>query len=1194
MSLNYKIEVDVKDAKARLDELNQKFDELGKSPKQGAEFFEELQDQVDEAKEALEELSEQIETVAEEVEKMPLGPERDEATRVLNQLREEYSKLQGNVAEAEGAIEAFGKQLLKGKIYQAAFMAAAYGISKAIEAITEKAREISGMIAEGFEAANKELSFQLSAYLKAQSVWKAANGDVDKLNDVLTINRDILDETGISINTINDGNQAFIDKTPGVIDAIKQRAMAFALEKAAQVAASEAAAQYLQAEEEIADKQNQRQNNWFRKTYEKIERWAYFGDWSDEEYQEMLDNEDRAIRHKYEKKANTYIDIAQNLIDQATSAFSDVEKKFDSLGLKSTSSADEEVARKKLEAEAKRKQAEIAAQVAELQARKEVLSKEERELLRRNEDMQNVLRQAKINGIENTAEREFAQMELDHKKRLQLLDREKEDYIEKLKEKAVAEYRASTPKGDYVKFAREWELTAEQKKEIDDYYNELVAIAEKAYYRSKAKLEQAQQSSRISYMKDSGIMPLVKEAIEKEYEVLMNEAAEKGDTWKWLQLNKEKKEKIWQAENASRIEYLTEYGDIREKELAITQKYDHLIEKEQDEFRKKILEQQKKTELFNLERQKGGKFYNIFRDTDRMNIVQITDAIQLAEDTIKELSEDAAGNADKIEALRSALENLKKAANDFSAVGILRSLFSTDKDNPEVTASLKSRIEGLKKAWTEMGEDARAKAVGGWASGIANSLGKAASYMKQVADASGDPRLSNAAEQLSSVAQNFSAAGQGAASGGWVGAIVAGVLDIFGQISEGIVNSEIQEIEATRYAKRWEDALADVSRKMQEVNYYSPFGERSIAKGREGARAAIESLNQYENKLKEIKEYYGINGGLADQLDIIYGGIGNYRFDEDWVNKHAREFGLGSGLSSAAVVTKHRKWGRDSVSSLQSLYPDLFDNNGEIIIDNVKKLLEAESYLNSEQNSALREQLENLVKMKEEYDAAIKAIDDSISDTFGQLASSITDVIWDSVMNGADAWEQFGKVGSDVITALGKQLIQEMVISTYLDNFKEDMRKAYMLESGTDTQTELRRIMGDIFGGLQTVLESGSEIAKGYKEWAGEHGFDLSEASERSTASKAISGVTQESFNEMSGRVTSIQLSAYNIDETTRALRDQQAELMTHTAQMLLELQGIHGDTGGIREAVEGLRDDMTIIKSNIGTMTDKGVRMLN
>lgn len=1060
--------------------------------------------------------------------------------KVLNKLLEKWREWNLKVAESEG-------------IKKTAMIAGAAGIGLLITALGALIIKFSKYSETVKQAQELQMAFrneyassassQLQTLAKLQSGWEALNGDVEKQQKFLNQYSSEFKSLDSSINSVTDAEKAMTSGTDAIIESIKRKARAAAYlaqvyDLLGKIANNEAKLELPKPKANVAD----------YLLYGLTGGWmggTSFDQYMKDTYGNMeervkKENQNWADQIKAITESDGFKNAMQGLLDSSDKSF------------------EKNVA-----------------------ARLEAARKGYESIIRLNEDRERALADAKIAAIQDESQRELAALEANHEKRLQEIEREKKDYVEKLREQAKLEFLASNPNADASDFNANWKPSPEVQAAIDKYYDELTDYEKQSYDQSRAKVLSERNKSEYDYWISYGPTEQAKKAIKQKYDDLRKQAK---TSYEQMALDEKQWEEEWQLENQKRIEYLTQYGTLEEKELAITEKYAHLRAQTQDKYQKQIYDAQEKMEKFNLQKQKGGRYYNIFRDTDRMNIVQITDAIKLAEDEIKVMSENAAENADKIEALKSALENLKKAANDFSLTGVLRSIFSTDKDDANQTASLAERIQAMRTAWIEMSDDARAKAVGGWASGIANSLGKAAGYMRDVANASGDPRIGKAADELSSVAQNFSAAGQGAASGGWVGAIVAGVLDIFGQVSEGLVNAKIQEIQAAEYAKNWKDAIEDVTLEMREAEYYSPFGERAIAKAREGSRVLVDAMEQYKRKLNELNEYYK----SSDYIQELYGNSSTAS------HKAITNLGTGMGLGSAAVVTQSRKWGGNKYSTLESLYPDLFDNNGEIIIENVKKLLEAESYLNDAANKNLREQLQQLVEIKQAYDDAMRSIDDAISDTFGQLASGITDIIWDSVMNGTDAWSEFGKVGSEVIASLGKQLIQEMVISTYLDNFRERMRAAYSLASPGSTQAEMRNIMGDIFSGLQTVLESGSAIAEEYKAWADEHGFDLTETKERTAISKAISGVSQESFDDALGRFTAIQSHTYEMNETTKTLRIQQDDLLKQTGQILLVLSGIHSDTGDIREAVAGLRSDVTLIKSNIGTMTDKGVRMLN
>jgi hypothetical protein len=251
-----------------------------------------------------------------------------------------------------------------------------------------------------------------------------------------------------------------------------------------------------------------------------------------------------------------------------------------------------------------------------------------------------------------------------------------------------------------------------------------------------------------------------------------------------------------------------------------------------------------------------------------MNIVEITNAIRLAEEKIDELSatpESQKANIQYIEALRQAIERLKGASSDFSFQGVLKRLFG-DSNGKDTT--LAERFRAIGEAWNNMSADQKWQAIGGAVKGIADGLKKAAEYMNRVAEVSGDGRLKESAEQLGAVAQNFAAAGGGAATGGWIGAIVGGASDMISQTVQAISEAGLLEAQAAKNAEDWARALHNVGVEMDATAYESPFGERNLAKGREAMRSSAEAAKRYAEEMAAINRKYS-----EQEIDmLIYGG----------------------------------------------------------------------------------------------------------------------------------------------------------------------------------------------------------------------------------------------------------------------------------------------------------------------------------
>lgn len=165
-----------------------------------------------------------------------------------------------------------------------------------------------------------------------------------------------------------------------------------------------------------------------------------------------------------------------------------------------------------------------------IDAQKEALSQAQIEL-------ENQVEQARINALHEGNEKTLATMKLSHKKELEQIDKQKEDYLKKKQEEAEAEFKANPKNKD------------------------------KTFNRSTVTLSADEQAK----------FDTIKTNVEKK------QANEVGE------YNKKHAEYI--------TAYLKEYGTMQEQREAITKEYDAKIEAETNEWQKKILAKQKEAAL---------------------------------------------------------------------------------------------------------------------------------------------------------------------------------------------------------------------------------------------------------------------------------------------------------------------------------------------------------------------------------------------------------------------------------------------------------------------------------------------------------------------------------------------------------------------------------------------------------------------
>lgn len=411
------------------------------------------------------------------------------------------------------------------------------------------------------------------------------------------------------------------------------------------------------------------------------------------------------------------------------------------------------------------------------------------------------------------------------------------------------------------------------------------------------------------------------------------------------------------------------------------------------------------------------------------------------------------------------------------------------------------------------------KSPAAWMEGIAKATKTAAGYMKEFAEATGNTKLGDMADEMSAFAQNLGAAAEGFEQGGWIGAIVSGVSDMIEQTVSGIMQAKAYAEQLRQTMEEYRRQLTLNSLALKDSDYSSPFGEKSIEKTMNAYKKSKDAIKEYsryvsEQMEKPEREMKRRSIGLQVFVPGLSAGYGLWG-EETQKSKAAMQAYLNdyNKLQGMMVKTKSKNgwqkfWGaQDKYTALKDLAPNIWDEDGTFNVENAKAFLNTSKQLTEEQ----KKQLQYAVDLKNAYDDAIKAIDDQLEDMFGDMATDLTDIIFDSVMNGSDAWDQFREKGSEAILELGKQLMQEMMISEYLEPYKEQLRNAYKESSIKDTQEQLREITKNMYGGLMDLIPMLQESADSWIEWMKNEGFDPTSSS--SSLTDGIKSITESTAN---------------------------------------------------------------------------------
>jgi hypothetical protein len=602
-------------------------------------------------------------------------------------------------------------------------------------------------------------------------------------------------------------------------------------------------------------------------------------------------------------------------------------------------------------------------------------------------------------------------------------------------------------------------------------------------------------------------------------------------------------------------EYLIQYGTFLERQAATKEKYARAIAKAETEGERLSLEQERDAILAGFEVAIGewaDSIANASAEVLQQMIDDAETALKVAEQARDMLPDSSTDDA----------KNLLKQINTLRAqIALMKQQLAGTTSEGDMLSSLKSQLPDIYDA----------------AQLAAQTIAMLADNFRHLSESIDDEKLKEASAQLSSVSQNFSAAASGAASGGWIGAIIGGATDMLAQTVEAITNTAVEADEAMNNALNFAREYQQILLTISESDYDSVFGTYASAKAQDAFSKATEALAAYNNAVtEELTETADKNARSWGAL--VFGGLwlGKKTTDLQKELAAAQEKGY-NALQGMMVKTKDLSgwanfWGaEDEYTALADLVPELWSEDGLFNVDAARAFLESNTQITAEQ----RKQIENAIELQERYEDAVAAIDSELQSIFGSLSTDITDIIFDSVRNGTNAWDAFYEKGSGVIDKLGKQMLQEVFVQSYFDQYLERLRDAY---GKANPQEELAQITSEMFANMGEMVEAATKAAAEWDANARDMGFSP-EATDRASATKGVAQASQDSVNELNGRMTAIQGMAGSLVEGQR-------QLINNSSQALTYLAGIESNTAELRQ----IRQDMGAMRKDISDISTRGI----
>lgn len=446
-------------------------------------------------------------------------------------------------------------------------------------------------------------------------------------------------------------------------------------------------------------------------------------------------------------------------------------------------------------------------------------------------------------------------------------------------------------------------------------------------------------------------------------------------------------------------------------------------------------------------------------------------------------------------------------------------------------------FEAFKKGFASLESAKGFKEISGSVGLISSAASQAAGEIGAMFEAMGRDRAANVVGGLNDVLDAVSNIGHAFASGGIVSGAFAAFTEIFSLFGKGAQEEEkhrqaLENIMNETIAQQREYNLLLLEQNLLYEKASTIFGVDSYAKARNAVDVLKDSVAALNSELagdESQKKAQNTRSRLARTINGVSG----------YYSKLKAEY---SGLTDVEIKTGSYTTGawfwkkqHDVYSSVLDVYPDLIDANGEFN----KEL--AETVVNTrEMSEEDKAALQNMIDLAEKAEDAFEALNDYMTDIFGDLGNTMSDALVDSFKNGTDAAESFMKSVSGMLETLAEQMVYSVTLSPLLEEAQDEMMKVMKNTGLTDEQKfkQWTNILNGLVGDVVEQQKIADQLYESYKQAAEEQGFNIFDNKTETASQQASSAVkvqaSQESVDETNGRLTAIQETGYRIEAETR------------------------------------------------------------
>ena len=268
-------------------------------------------------------------------------------------------------------------------------------------------------------------------------------------------------------------------------------------------------------------------------------------------------------------------------------------------------------------------------------------------------------------------------------------------------------------------------------------------------------------------------------------------------------------------------------------------------------------------------------------------------------------------------------------------------------------------------------------------------------------------------------------------------------------------------------------------------------------------------------------------GALLDTLNYDEGttaAIKNLRIE----TREASSGFLGTGIGGHSQRTEDlREWVKANFGK------DLFGSDGMIDVQLAQTVIDK---YGDKLVGETKATLEELIKLKQEYDKFREQLEEYISEMYAPLTDNMTDALWDWLKDGKDVMDSFKKYASDTFADIAKEMIKQALLTKVFDGFQDKLANLYEaysmgLVNEKDLTSQIMVATDQLLNNAERQMPVIQDLLTYIDEQFKARGFDItgSEAYEQQGSSGAWQQLGEDTGQELNGRFTALQITGESI-----------------------------------------------------------------